>query len=90
MLEVLGSASTVFSGAFYSVALAAIFGPAELFVRSAAHAIAPREVTTARATATWLNENGFESSVGKSLMRTVAVLGPLLAGVLQNLANTEP
>ena len=88
-MEALGAASTIFSGAFYSTLLAAAFAPVELAIRRAGASAAPVGATV-QETEEWLKKQGLQSSLPASLMKLVAILGPLLAGVLQNLAELKP
>jgi hypothetical protein len=91
-MEALGASSTVLAGAFYSALLAAAFAPVESAARQAALAHAP-ETQPGKAPSDppeeWLKKQGLELSFLKALARAVAVLGPLLAGVLQNLAELK-
>lgn len=90
VLKPIGVASTVFTGAFYSCLLCAIFLPSELYVRLAA-----QELATTRsgpgaprsAVRTWLTEEGFDLSTPAALTRLSAVFAPLAASVLQGIAK---
>ncbi len=88
-LEALGAASTIFSGAFYSALLAAAFAPVELAIREAALTAVPADVVPGEADG-WLKKQGLEPSLPGVLVRLIAVMGPLLAGVVQNLAKVAP
>lgn len=87
VVETLGASSTILSGALYSALMAAVFGPVEVLLRQAAGKLAANRGVASEATEKWLGEQGFELSLTNSLMRVLAVFGPLLAGVLQNLAQ---
>lgn len=78
-LTALGNASTILSGAFYSALLAATFAPADLTLRWLAGSVSSSAEDAA--------EKGLDLSVAQSLVRVLAVFGPLLAGVVQNLAE---
>lgn len=86
-IETLGASSTILSGALYSALMAAMFGPVEVLLRQAAGKLAANRGIAPEGTEKWLGEQGFEVSLTNSLMRVLAVFGPLLAGVIQNLAQ---
>lgn len=90
-MEALGASSTVLAGAFYSALLAAAFAPVESAARQAAlaHAPGPSEGKEPDPPQEWLKKQGLELSFPKALARAMAVLGPLLASVLQNLAELK-
>jgi hypothetical protein len=85
-LRLLGPADTVFVGVLYSGLLAGVFAPAEYVLRQQADRFLPaghlRSSETGR---TLLADGGIDFSVQSALLRAMAVLGPLLAGVAQSL-----
>jgi hypothetical protein len=87
-LAKLGSSSTILSSVFYSLMLAAVFGPAETVILGAAErvAIAERAITPGEREK-WLTTNGFQSSLSGQLARLLAVLGPLITGVVGQFAK---
>lgn len=87
VVETLGASSTILSGALYSALMAAMFGPVEVLLRQAAGKLAANQGVAPEGTEKWLGEQGFDLSLTNSLMRVLAVFGPLLAGVIQNLAQ---
>jgi hypothetical protein len=88
-LNTIGASSTVFAGALYSALIAAVFGPVELMMRRAARRIAPTAKHPKRSTEEWLSKQGFEISVLQELRGVLAVLGPLLAGMAQGIAELK-
>lgn len=89
-LASLGTATTIFAGAFYSTLLAAIFAPAELYLRWLATTRAPLVATDDSTNVDkWLEKHGFEPSLPRTMLRLMAILSPLLAGVLQNVVQLE-
>jgi hypothetical protein len=87
-MDGLGAASTIFSGALYSALLAAVFAPLEVAIRKAGASTLPAG-TNAAEMDDWLKKQGLELSLAGSMMKIAAILGPLLAGVLQNLAELK-
>lgn len=88
-ITAVGAAAAVFSGVFYSALLAAIFGPAELSLRAAGRRLAEQNGSSAKDEDAWLKEMGFDLSVTQSLLRIMAVLSPMLAGLTQNIADLK-
>jgi hypothetical protein len=88
-LSTVGASSTVLAGAFYSALVGAAFGPAELILRRGARAAARGAGQSPEFVDKWLTDNGFGLSVPGALMRVVAILGPLLASVIQNIAELK-
>jgi len=86
-INAMGAAATAFSGAFYSTLLAAIFGPAEFLLRSAGRQLAARHAGPSTAEDAWLQGQGFDFSLSKSLLKVFAILSPLLAGLTQNIVD---
>jgi hypothetical protein len=77
-VEQLANATTLLSGAFYSALLASLFGPAEAVLRWVAAGLAedvPGETEE------------LAVSVSQSLLKVLAIFGPLLAGLLSNVAE---
>jgi hypothetical protein len=82
-MEKLGASATIFQGAFFSALLAAVFAPVEVAVQEAARSFCPPDIDGSDA---WLEKKGFGGSLSKALLKILAIIGPLLAGVLQKLA----
>ena len=89
LVDVVGPSSTILTGVFYTLILAALFVPAELLIQRAARRLALSTVDRTDDVPAWLAKHGLEPSLPGLLMRVVTILGPLLAGMLQNLAQVK-
>jgi hypothetical protein len=85
-MDALGASATIFQGAFFSALLAAVFAPLEVAIRRAARSFCPADADDPEA---WLEKKGFGGSLAKAMLKILAIFGPLLAGVLQNLAQLK-
>lgn len=85
-MDTLGASGTIFQGAFFSALLAAVFAPVEVAIRKAALSFRPVDVDDSDA---WLEKKGFGGSLAKALLQILAIFGPLLTGVFQNLAQLK-
>jgi len=76
-------AVTIFGGAFYSMALAAVFVPAQIGLRR----LALCHYTKVDGQQTWLEDHGFALSSPKTLSGILAIFAPLIASMLEGIAK---
>lgn len=76
-------ANTIFVGAFYSLALASVFVPAQLGLRR----LALDHYTRTDGQQKWLEDNGFVLSFPKTLSGILAIFSPLIASVIEGIAK---
>ena len=77
------TANTIFVGALYSLALAAVFVPAQIGLRR----LALNHYRKVDGQQKWLEDNGFTLSFPKALSGVLAIFAPLIASMLDGIAK---